>query len=101
MADLSHSTGSDVRLAARGGELSGPTAGLALGHAQANLVVVPSEFAYDFLLFCVRNPRPCPILEVTDPGDSEPRVIAPGADLRTDLPRYRVWRDGECVDEPA
>jgi uncharacterized protein YcsI (UPF0317 family) len=101
MPDLSHGTGRDVRLAARRGELTGPTAGLALGYAQANLVVVPKEFAYDFLLFCVRNPEPCPVLEVTDTGDPEPRVFAPGADLRTDLPRYRLWREGECVDEPA
>jgi uncharacterized protein YcsI (UPF0317 family) len=101
MPDLSHNTGRDVRLAARRGELTGPTAGLALGYAQANLVAVPREFAYDFLLFCVRNPKPCPVLEVTDPGDPEPRVIAPGADLRTDLPCYRVWRDGACVDEPT
>src|SRR5262249_42609256 len=53
------------------------------------------------LLFSQRNPKPCPLLDVTEPGSPEPRLVAPGADLRTDLPRYRVWRDGELVDEPA
>jgi uncharacterized protein YcsI (UPF0317 family) len=101
MADLRHATGADVRRAARSGELTGPTPGLALGYVQANLVIVPKELAFDFLLFCQRNPKPCPLLEVTDPGDPEPKEIAPGADLRTDLPCYRVYRHGELVDEPT
>jgi len=63
------------------------------------LAVVPRALAYDFLLFCQRNPQPCPLLEVLDPGDPEPREFAPGADIRTDLPRYRVYRHGECVAE--
>ncbi len=77
-----------------------PTAGWSLGYAQANLISVPVDWAYDVLLFCERNPKPCPVLDVTDPGATE-TVLAPGADLRTDLPGYRVWRDGELVDEPA
>ncbi|HEY8503035.1 MAG TPA: putative hydro-lyase [Gemmataceae bacterium] len=101
MTDLRHASGADVRRAARTGELTGPTPGLALGYVQANLVIVPRELAFDFLLFCQRNPKPCPVLEVTDPGDPEPRLVAPGADLRTDLPRYRVYRGGELADEPA
>src|SRR2546430_587507 len=99
-ADLVHAIGADLRRLARAGELTGPTAGLALGFVQANLVVVPKECAFDFLLFCQRNPKPCPLLDVTEPGDPEPRWAAPGADLRTDLPAYRVWRRGELVDEP-
>jgi uncharacterized protein YcsI (UPF0317 family) len=91
----------DVRAAARRGDLTGPTAGLAAGFTQANLVVLPRDDAFDFLRFCVRNPRPCPVLEVTDPGSTEPAQTAPGADLRTDLPRYRVWRDGEAAGEPT
>src|ERR671925_2120393 len=90
-----------VRLRARSGELAGPTPGLAPGYVQANLVVVPRDLAFDFLLFCQRNPKPCPVLDVTEPGSAEPRLVAPGADLRTDLPRYRVYRDGELVDEPT
>jgi uncharacterized protein YcsI (UPF0317 family) len=80
--------------------VSGPTAGLAPGFTQANLIAVPRDWAYDMLLFAQRNPKPCPVLDVTDPG-SPRTVLAPGADLRTDVARYRVWRDGELVGEPA
>jgi uncharacterized protein YcsI (UPF0317 family) len=98
--DLRQATGAEIRRAAAGGELTGPTPGLALGYVQANLVIVPRDLAYDFLLFCQRNPKPCPLLDVTEPGNPEPRLVAPGADLRTDLPCYRVYRDGELVEEP-
>jgi uncharacterized protein YcsI (UPF0317 family) len=91
----------DVRARIRDDELDAPTSGLAAGHLQANLVVVSQSVAFDFLLFCQRNPRPCPILEVLDAGAIEPRRTAPGADLRTDLPRYRVFENGELVDEPT
>jgi len=64
------------------------------GHVQANLAVLPKDYAYDFLLFCQRNPRACPLIEVTDIGSPEPTGVAPGADLRTDLPRYRIYKDG-------
>src|ERR1700681_4523082 len=101
MTHLTHATGEAVRLAARSRTFTGPTPGLALGYVQANLVVVPRELAFDFLLFCQRNPKPCPLLDVTEPGDPEPKLIAPGADLRTDLPCYRVWRNGELVEEPT
>lgn len=101
MPDLTHATGAEVRAACRAGEFAGPTPGLARGAVQANLVVLPADWAFDFLLFCHRNPQPCPLLDVTDPGDPEPKAVAPGADLRTDLPRYRVWRAGELVDEPT
>ncbi|WP_029431968.1 putative hydro-lyase [Blastococcus sp. URHD0036] len=80
--------------------LAVPTSGAAPGFTQANLVVLPRDWAWDMLLFAQRNPRPVPVLEVTDPGSPE-TTLAPGADLRTDLPRYRVWRDGELVDEPT
>jgi uncharacterized protein YcsI (UPF0317 family) len=75
-----------------------PTAGWAPGHAQANLIALPRAYAYDMLLFAQRNPKPCPVLDVTEPGDPT-TVLAPGADLRTDLPAYRIWRHGECVAE--
>lgn len=94
-------TGSDVRRRARSGEWAAPTAGLAPGYVQANLVIVPRVLAYDFLLFCQRNPRPCPLLEVTEVGSYEPKLLAPGADLRKDLPRYCVYRSGQLVDQPT
>ncbi|WP_205622874.1 putative hydro-lyase [Sciscionella marina] len=76
-----------------------PSAGFAPGYAQANLVVVPAGYAYDVLLFAQRNPKPCPVLDVTDAG-SPHTVLAEDADLRTDLPAYRVWRSGELIAEP-
>src|SRR5215213_11320340 len=90
----------EARAQMRRGEWSADTAGVAPGVAQANLVVLTKDLAYDFLLFCMRNPKPCPVLDVTDLGSPVPSFAAPGADLRTDLPRYRVYRDGELVDEP-
>jgi uncharacterized protein YcsI (UPF0317 family) len=91
--------GRSVRQLARSGVLQGQTSGMAPGFVQANLVVVPRDLAFDFLLFCRRNPQPCPLLDVTDPGNPEPTTVAPGADLRTDLPRYRIYRYGELVAE--
>jgi len=88
-----------VRQQIRTGKWRRPTAGLAPGYVQANLVVLPCELAYDFLLFAQRNPKPCPILEVTDTGSAEPVRSAPGADLRTDLPRYRIYREGRLAQE--
>jgi uncharacterized protein YcsI (UPF0317 family) len=99
MTAASEWTGARAREAIRRGEWRGPTPALAASRAQANLVVLPREHAFDFLLFCQRNPRPCPILEVLDAGATEP-ACAPGADVRTDLPRYRVWRHGRLADEP-
>jgi uncharacterized protein YcsI (UPF0317 family) len=87
-------TAEDVRTACRKGHWTRPTPGLAPGFVQANLVAVPQDWAYEFLLFCQRNPKPCPVLDVTDTGDAEPLYAAPGADLRTDLPLYRVWELG-------
>lgn len=89
----------DVRTACRRGQWTGVTAGLCGPFAQANLAILPEDWAFDFLRFCQANPKPCPILEVTDPGDPLLRRIAPQADLRSDLPRYRVYRYGELVEE--
>jgi uncharacterized protein YcsI (UPF0317 family) len=80
--------------------LAVPTTGWAAGYAQANLVVLPREWAFDMLLFAQRNPQAVPLLDVTDPGSTTTGVAA-DADLRTDVPRYRVWRDGELADEPT
>ena len=89
-----------LREAVRAGDHTGPTASLCPGYTQANLVALPEADAFDFLRFCVANPKPCPVLDVTDSGSPEPKQMAPGADLRTDVPRYRIWQAGELVDEP-
>lgn len=78
----------------RAGTWTGQTSGAAQGFVQANLVMLPQSLAFDFLLFCTRNPKPCPILDVLEPGETSPG-IASGADIRTDLPKYRVYRDGQ------
>lgn len=101
MSDLRHATGADIRQKARTGELNTPTPGLAMGFVQANLVAVPRELAFDFLLFCQRNPKPCPVLDVTEPGLPYPSIVAQGADLRTDVPKYRVFQNGQLADEPT
>lgn len=87
-----------LREAVRAGRFGLPTAGHAPGYLQANLMIVPQAQAFDFLLFCQRNPKPCPLIEVLDPGALEP-ACAPGASIATDIPGYRVYRDGEFVEE--
>jgi uncharacterized protein YcsI (UPF0317 family) len=92
--------GAEARRRFRGGTAAAHTSGLADDLVQANLVVLPRDAANDFLLFCQRNPRPCPVLAVGDAGSAVLPSLANDLDLRTDLPRYRIWRDGELVDEP-
>ncbi|MFJ6077736.1 putative hydro-lyase [Pseudarthrobacter sp. NPDC092419] len=88
-----------AREAFRGG-LVEPTAGWSRGFAQANVLSLPRENAFDFLLFAQRNPKPCPILGVLEPGQATGPLLA-GGDIRTDVPKYTVYRDGEKVDEPT
>lgn len=90
-----------IRARIRSNAYTGDTMGVADGHVQANLVVLPRDLAFEFLVFCQRNPKPCPLLDVTLPGSPVPELLAPGADVRTDVPRYRVFRRGELVDEPT
>ena len=97
--DLANADGRAVRAAARSGQWRRATHGLARGYVQANMAIVPERYAFDFLRFCQRNPKPCPVIDVTDPGDPEARFAAPGSDLRVDLPGYRIFRDGELVAE--
>lgn len=88
-----------LRALCRSGSYRGATAGIAPGFVQTNLVIVPRDWAFEFLLFCQRNPKPCPVIEVLEPGQITPRT-APGSDLRCDLPGYRVYRQGVLTDEP-
>src|SRR5574341_1149022 len=99
--DLTGKHPREVRQLIREGRWARPTSGLCLGHAQANLAILPRDLAFDFLLFALRNPKPCPLLEVLDPGNPEPRRSAPGADIRPDLPKYRVSHYGKPEDEPT
>ena len=78
---------------------TGPTAGLAPGFVQANLVVLPFDLAGDFARFCDYNPKPCPVLARSEPGDPSFPTLGEDIDVRTDLPRYRVWRNGDLADE--
>jgi uncharacterized protein YcsI (UPF0317 family) len=90
---------SGVREHIRAGKWRGVTSGVAPGYVQANLAILPKELAFDFLLFCQRNPKPCPLLEVVDAGSAEAVITAPGSDIRTDVPGYRIYRDGELAAE--
>jgi uncharacterized protein YcsI (UPF0317 family) len=83
-----------ARLDIREGRHTGSTRGVALGYVQCNLVIVRREHAYDFLVYCQRNPKACPVIEVTEPGATEAILSAPGSDVRTDVPRYAVYRRG-------
>jgi uncharacterized protein YcsI (UPF0317 family) len=94
-------TGRAARLAIRRDAHAGPTSGLAPGFVQANLAILPHALAEDFLQFCRRNPKPCPLIGVGAPGDPHIPELADDLDIRTDLPRYRVWRDGALADEPG
>ena len=94
-------TGRDARLAARAGTFKGQTAGVAPGYVQGNLAILPANLAGDFLRFCQLNPKPCPLLAASAPGDFRLPTLADDLDIRTDLPRYRVFRNGKLVDEPT
>ncbi len=89
---------SELRRKIRNGKWAKSTTGLAPGFVQANLVMLPKDQAFHFLLFCTRNSKPCPILDVLEPGEVEPRIAA-GADLRSDLPKYRVYEEGVLKSE--
>ncbi|MGE6376851.1 putative hydro-lyase [Peribacillus muralis] len=99
MIDLSQATPSELRSMIRKDELIKATAGMANGYAQANLAILKKEHAFDFLLFCQRNPKSCPLLDVTEIGSPIPAFAAPDGDIRTDIPKYRVYKYGELVDE--
>ncbi|WNB92622.1 putative hydro-lyase [Bacillus sp. NEB1478] len=89
----------EARELIRRGDWVKPTSGLSGGYTQANLAVLPKELAFEFLLFCQRNPKPCPVLDVTEPGSAVPAIVAPNADLRVDIPKYRVYRHGVLDEE--
>jgi uncharacterized protein YcsI (UPF0317 family) len=94
-------TGQAARHAIRRGDWTGPTSGLAPGYVQGNLAILPSALASDFLRFCQLNPKPCPLLAAGAPGDPRLHSLGEDLDIRTDLCRYKVFRNGELIDEPT
>lgn len=98
---LAARTGAEARRAIRSGAWSGHTSGTAPHHVQGNVVILPAALAGDFLRFCQRNPKPCPLLAVSEPGDPHLPQLGEDLDIRTDVPRYRVWRHGELIAEPT
>ena len=99
MTDLEYASPEEVRKKIKKGVIKSPTPGMARGYAQANLIILPEKYALEFMLFAFRNPKPCPLLDVLEPGEYEPSFSTPGADIRTDLPRYRIYREGKMTDE--
>ena len=97
--DYSKMKPAEARALFRTGELVRQTSGMCDGYAQANMAILPKSLAFDFLLFTQRNKKPCPVLDVTEAGSPVPVIAAPGADLRYDIPKYRVYKKGELVDE--
>jgi len=95
MKDVKQLSPQKIRGLIRQGKWDKPTAGLARGYAQANLVILPQKYVFDFLLFCQRNPKPCPLLEVLEPGKFRTEYLSSDADIRTDIPRYNLYRKGE------
>lgn len=91
----------EAREAIRAGVWVSHTSGLARDHVQGNVVILPQALADDFLRYCQRNPKPCPVLAVSEPGDPMLPALGADIDIRTDVPRYRVWRHGELIDEPT
>jgi uncharacterized protein YcsI (UPF0317 family) len=104
MADhlsMKDATPAQARALIRAGRWTSHTSGIAERHVQGNVVILPKRWADDFLLYCQRNPKPCPLLAVGEAGVAVLPRLGQGIDIRRDVPRYRVWRDGELVDEPT
>ena len=101
MNAISGNNGEHQRLRIRSGSFTGPTSGLAPGNVQANLVILPKALAHDFLRFAQANPKPCPVLAVSEAGSAAFPTLGANLDIRTDLPRYRIWRNGQLIAEPT
>ena len=95
MKNFQQLTPNEIRDLIRKRKWDKPTAGLAMGYAQANLVILPEKYAFDFLLFCQRNPKPCPLLEVLEPGEFRTKSLSLDADIQTDIPRYHIYQKGK------
>lgn len=89
-----YQTALDARIAIRAGDWTSPTAGIALDYVQGNVVILPKAYAFDFLNFCISNPKPCPLLAVSDAGSPHMATLGENLDIRTDVPKYVVYRSG-------
>ena len=89
----------EIRAAIARGEWRKPTSGVAAGFTQANVVILPKRYAFDFLLFCDRNPQPCPVIDVAEAGVIAPPVAGPTGDIRTEIPKYKIFRHGQFEKE--
>ncbi|MFM2450283.1 MAG: hypothetical protein RIS44_2733 [Pseudomonadota bacterium] len=99
--DSTATSGDQIRAPIREGTWTSHTSGLSQDLVQGNVVILPQALATDFLRYCQRNPKPCPLLAVSEPGDPMLPTLGRDIDIRSDVPRYRVWRNGELVDEPT
>ncbi len=97
--NISELTPAQARELIRNGEWTKPTSGMANGYIQTNLAVLPKELAFEFLLFCQRNPKACPIIDVIEEGSAVAALAAPESNVKTDIPKYRISRDGEFTEE--
>ncbi|MFB1082662.1 putative hydro-lyase [Jeotgalibacillus sp. JSM ZJ347] len=97
--NISELTPSQARELIRKGEWTKPTSGMANGYIQTNLAVLPKELAFEFLLFCQRNPKACPIIDVIEEGSAVAALAAPDSNVKMDIPKYRVYRDGQFTEE--
>src|SRR5699024_6927937 len=97
--DLTYIQSEEIRKMIRNKQFNKFTSGVAIDYTQCNLVILKKRLAYDFLLFCQRNPKPCPIIDVTEIGSSKPTLSAIDADIRTDLPGYRIYKYGELTEK--
>ncbi|WP_417783056.1 putative hydro-lyase [Terasakiella pusilla] len=96
---LQKATPKDVRQAIRSGEFTSDTAGLGGGYLQGNLAIMPAEYATDFLRFCQRNPKPCPLVGVSETGDPFLPTLGDDIDIRTDVPQYKIFKNGELIEQ--
>lgn len=98
-ADSSHLSAAELRALIRLGQYTRHTAGLAVGKLQCNLAILPQQYAADFIEFCKRNPKPCPIVGISESGQPKINALGPDIDIRTDIPRYSLFEDGVLVSE--
>ena len=101
LRDLKQLSPTQLRRLIRTGQFTEDTTGLAMGYIQANLAIMPEKYALDFATFCQRNPKPCPLIAVSEVGSVEMPTLAHDFDLRTDVSKYRIFRNGVFVEAVA